>query len=115
MLSLLTQCEWIYFLDLVQLKNLLFLMHLKPRKGVITIDTNDQFFALTIEIFGYLQKHADVFLHDCANAIWSLKGIEGLHIPTLVTFFHQKISITLQRMQSSSILSRVIAIGFVTS
>jgi hypothetical protein len=28
----------------------------------------DQFFPLAIEIFGSLHKHADVFLHDCANA-----------------------------------------------
>jgi hypothetical protein len=29
----------------------------------------DQFFLLTIEVFGCLHKHADVFLHNCANAI----------------------------------------------
>jgi hypothetical protein len=29
----------------------------------------NQFLPLTIEIFGYLHKHADVFLHDCANVI----------------------------------------------
>jgi hypothetical protein len=55
----------------------------------------DQFLSLTIEIFGCLHKHANVFLHDCLNAIWSLKGTEGLHLFTLVTFLHQKISITL--------------------
>jgi hypothetical protein len=32
----------------------------------------DQFFPITIEVFGYLHKHANAFLHDCANAIWSL-------------------------------------------
>jgi hypothetical protein len=46
-----------------------------------------------------------MFLHDCANAIWSLKGPEGLHLFVLVTFLCKKISITLQRMQMSSILS----------
>jgi hypothetical protein len=50
-----------------------------------------------------------MFLHDCANAIWSLKGLEGLHLLTLVTFLCQKVSITLQKMQTSSILSRAIA------
>jgi hypothetical protein len=30
----------------------------------------NQFFPLAIEVFGCLHKHADVFLHDCANAIW---------------------------------------------
>ncbi len=55
----------------------------------------NQFLPLAIEIFGCLHKHADVFLHDYANAIWSLKGIKGPHLFTLVTFFCQKISITL--------------------
>jgi hypothetical protein len=27
-----------------------------------------QFFLLTIEVFGWLHKHADVFLHEYANA-----------------------------------------------
>jgi hypothetical protein len=34
----------------------------------------NQFIPLVIEIFGCLHKHVNVFLHDCANAIWSLKG-----------------------------------------
>jgi hypothetical protein len=55
----------------------------------------DQFFPLTIEVFGCLHKHVDVFLNECANAIWSLKGIKGSHLSTLVTFLHQKISRTL--------------------
>jgi len=58
----------------------------------------DQFLPLKIDVFGYLHKHADVFLHDCANTIWNLKGIEGPHLSTLVTFLRQKVSITLQRM-----------------
>jgi hypothetical protein len=37
----------------------------------------DQFLPLTIEIFGYLHKYANVFLQDCANAIWSLKRLKG--------------------------------------
>jgi hypothetical protein len=56
-----------------------------------------------------------MFLHDYANAIWSLKGIEGPHLSTLVTLFCQKVLIALQRMQASSILSRAIAIGLATS
>jgi hypothetical protein len=46
----------------------------------------NQFFPLVIEIFGCLHKHANMFLHDCANAIWSLKRLEGLHLFALVTF-----------------------------
>jgi len=34
----------------------------------------NQFLPLAIEVFGCLHKHGNVFLHDCANAIWSLKG-----------------------------------------
>jgi hypothetical protein len=49
--------------------------------------------------------------HDCANVIWSLKGIENPHLSTLVTFFRQKVSITLQRMQTSFVLSQVVTIG----
>ncbi len=56
-----------------------------------------------------------MFLHDCANANWSLKGLEGLHLSTLITFLHQKVSITLQKMQMSSILNWVVAIGLVIS
>jgi hypothetical protein len=31
-----------------------------------------------------------VFLHDCANAIWSLKGPKGFHLSILVIFFFSK-------------------------
>jgi hypothetical protein len=75
----------------------------------------DQFFPLAIEVFGCLHKHVDVFLHDCAIAIWSLKGLEGPHLFTLVMFLRKKISITLQRMQASSILSWVVVIGLASS
>jgi len=67
----------------------------------------NQILPLGIEVFGYLYKQVDMFSHHCANAIWSLKGPKGLHLSILVTFICQKVSITLQRMQASSILSRV--------
>ncbi len=47
----------------------------------------DQFFPLTIEVFGSLPKHVNVFLHNYVNVIWSLKGIEGPHLSTLVNVF----------------------------
>jgi hypothetical protein len=75
----------------------------------------DQILSLAIEVFGCLHKHANVFLHDCVNVIWNLKRPEGLHLSTLVTFLHQKVSITLQRMQVSSFLNRAITIGLTTS
>jgi hypothetical protein len=55
----------------------------------------NQFFLLTIEVIGCLDKQADVFLHACANVIWNFKGPKGPPFPVLVTFFCQKISITL--------------------
>jgi hypothetical protein len=75
----------------------------------------DQFLLLAVDVFECLHKYANVFLHKCANAIWSLKGLEGLVLSILVSFFYQKNSITLQRLQASSILSRAIAVGLATS
>jgi hypothetical protein len=64
MLSLSTQCEQIYYPDLTQLKDL------SPKKIIITTNTpTEKFLPLTINVFGCLYKHANVFLHDCANAI----------------------------------------------
>jgi len=34
----------------------------------------NQFLPLVVEVFRCLHKQTDVFLHNCANAIWSLKG-----------------------------------------
>jgi hypothetical protein len=75
----------------------------------------NQFLHLTIEIFDYVHKHADVFLHDYVNVIWSLKRSKGPHLSTLVTFVHQKILITLQKMQASFVLSWAIVISLTTS
>jgi len=58
----------------------------------------NQFLPLAIEVFGCLHKHVNVFLHDCVNANWSLKGPKGFHLSTLVTFLRQKVLITLQKM-----------------
>jgi len=71
---------------------------------------NSQFLLLAIEVFGCPNKPANVFLHDCANAMWNFKKPKGPPL-SMVTFLHKKISITLQRMQASSILSWVITIG----
>jgi hypothetical protein len=75
----------------------------------------NQFLLLTMEVFGCLHKQVDVFLHNCANAIWSLKGPKSPPLSILVIFLWQKISITLQRLQTSSILSQTIALGLGTS
>jgi len=47
----------------------------------------DQFLPLVMEVFACLHRQADVFLHNCAHAIWSLKGPKGLPFSVLVTFF----------------------------
>ncbi len=52
--------------------------------------STNQFLLLIIEIFGYLHKHAYMFLHDCANAIWSLKGSKGLIFLLWSLFFVKK-------------------------
>jgi hypothetical protein len=56
-----------------------------------------------------------MFSHNCANAIWSLKGLKGPHLSFLVTFICQKVSITLQKMQASSILNRAVVVDVATS
>jgi hypothetical protein len=78
----------------------------------------NQFLPLTIKVFVCLHEYVDMFLHDYANAIWSLKGLKRLpfflFFFVLVTFLLQKISTTLQRMQPSSILNQEILISLVT-
>jgi hypothetical protein len=50
----------------------------------------DQFFLLANEVFGCLHKQTNVLLHNCANAIWSLKRPESLPIFFWLLFFIQK-------------------------
>ncbi len=56
-----------------------------------------------------------MFSHKCANAILSLKGLEGPLLFVLVTFLQDKNSITLQRLQASSISSRAVVVGLTSS
>jgi hypothetical protein len=46
----------------------------------------DQLLPLVVEVFGCLHKQTNVFLHNCANAIWILRGLEGPLIFVLVIF-----------------------------
>jgi len=73
----------------------------------------NHFFPLGIEVFGCLNKQADVFLHDSVNAMWNFKKSKGF--PLSVLFFYQKISILLQRMQVYFILRWVVTLGLATS
>jgi hypothetical protein len=75
----------------------------------------DHFLPLVIEVFGCLDKQVYVFLHDCANAMWNSKGTKGLPPFFFVTFLYNFFLITLQRMQTSSILSWAVAICLATS
>jgi hypothetical protein len=50
----------------------------------------NHFLSLAINVFGCLDKQANVFLHNCANAMWNFKGSEGLLIFVLVIFFCKK-------------------------
>ncbi len=70
---------------------------------------------LAMEVFGCLHKQMNVFLHNCANVIWSLKRLDGPSLSILVTFPRQNISISLQKVQAYSILSQVILVGLATS
>jgi hypothetical protein len=77
--------------NLAQLKKLPPSMQLKPRKKAITTNTP---LIIVIKVFGCLYKHANVFLLNCANVIWSLKQPEGPHLSISITFLLQKVSIT---------------------
>jgi hypothetical protein len=55
-----------------------------------------------------------MLLHDCANAMWNFKRPKGFSSFCLDYFFTQKFSITLQKMQASSILSQAVAVSLTT-
>jgi hypothetical protein len=64
------------------LRNSRIWVQFKPRKGAIATNTP---LRLTIKVSGCLHKHVDVFLHDYANVIWSLKETKCFHLSSLVT------------------------------
>ncbi len=87
-LSLPTQHEWIYFPDLVQLKDLPPPMQFKPMKGAIA--TNTPLINSSLEQLRYLVAYTNMLMcFYMIWTIWSLKGLEGPHISTLVTFLCQ--------------------------
>jgi hypothetical protein len=49
------------------------------------------------------------------QSIWGMKGLDNSPISILVTFYCQQVFITLQKMQESSILSWMVAMGLATS
>ncbi len=56
-----------------------------------------------------------MFSHNCANAIWNLKGPNDPHLSILVSFLCKKVSITLQRMRASSMRSEAIVVSLAIS
>ncbi len=75
MLSLPIQHERIYFINVAQPEDLLPPKQLKQKKkSYHDQHPIDHFIPLAIEVFGFLNKQVDVFLHNCANAMWNFKG-----------------------------------------
>jgi hypothetical protein len=73
--------------DLAQLKDLLLWHNWNQRKELSQPHFTNQFLSLTIDIFRYLHKQVHVFLHNCANVIWSLKKLRSPPFSIFVTFF----------------------------
>ncbi len=116
MLSLLIQHEHIYFIDSTQVKNFVAFEAAQAKKrSYHDQHLTDHFLPLAIEEFGFLDKQVDVLLHNCANAMWNFKGTKSPPPFVFVTFLCKFFSITLQRLQTSSILSWAIAVGLATS
>jgi len=57
-----------------------------------------------MEVFGYLHQQAKTFLFQCANMVSLVKGNTCLLLLVLWAFYRQKVVVTLQRAQASSIL-----------
>jgi hypothetical protein len=89
----------------MEFKFLLPLMQLKPRKEAFAIDT--PLINSSLQQLRYLVAYTNMLMH--------FYMIVPMPFGALVSFLRQKISITLQRMQMSSILSRVVVIGLASS
>lgn len=65
---------------------------------------HDRFLLLIMEVFGYLHQQAKTFLFQCANMVPLVKSNICLLLLVLWAFYRQKVVVTLQRTQASSIL-----------
>jgi hypothetical protein len=61
-----------------------------------------------------LHQQVKIFVHDYGNITWGMKWLEGYPLLFWFFFFGQIISITLQKIQTSSILTQEVAIGLAT-
>jgi hypothetical protein len=57
-----------------------------------------------MEVFGYLHQQAKTSLFQCVNMVLLVKGNICLLLLLLWAFYKQKVAVTLQRAQASSIL-----------
>ncbi len=48
------------------------------------------------------------FFHRCANMVWSMKGFKGPPLSIICSFYQQKVSMALQKVQITIILHRAI-------
>jgi len=69
---------------------------------------DNDFISLAIEILVCLHQHADDFFHQCVNMTWSTKGSRGPLLLIIRSFYKQGVSIALQRVQSPTILHRLL-------
>jgi len=111
-----SDCWFFKIFEITRITILWLWLFVRNSNKIIPFDTPlISFFLLAIGIFEYLYKQANMFLHNFVNAICSLKGLESFHLFVFVIFFRYKISIALQRMQASFILSWAVAVSLVTS
>jgi hypothetical protein len=75
----------------------------------------DQFLPLAIQIFSCLHKQVDDFLQVCTNNVWGMKDSGGPPLSILSTYFRQRVSIALQKLQAPTILSQALVVGLTTS
>jgi hypothetical protein len=59
---------------------------------------------LVIEVFECLSQWIDMFLHQCANMMWGVKGTKDLHLLVLCAFYRQRVLMMLQCVQAITIL-----------
>ena len=66
----------------------------------------DTFIPIAIETYGALLSQTDEFLRDCARRAFSDHGGSSPSTSVLVTWFRQRVVVTLQRAQARAIHAR---------
>jgi hypothetical protein len=68
----------------------------------------DDFIPLIIEIFICLHQQVNNFFHRFANMAWSMKGFRSFPLVIICSFYRQRVSMALRRIQVAIILHWVI-------